>query len=99
MIKTGSRSARVNQSVSNPVYVVYSIYDHSKMIDLVYKTLKCLCSVAQTEWPTQKLVESEGCGYSRFGNILWLHQNLEVCTYQVDVRENRCSLECGREIM
>ena len=66
---------------------------------LVDEGLKCLQSVAKTEWYLQKFEKSKRGCYGRLGNIGWLHRDLMVGSHQVDFGKDGGSLKGGCKVL
>ena len=53
----------------------------------------------ETEEHAKKLKQFKGGGNSSLVNIRWLHRNLMICSYQVNLGEHCGAMEGGSEVL
>ena len=67
--------------------------------DSVYEPLKGLSSIVQPEWHTAELIQTEGCKYGCFGNVVFMNWDLIVCMNQIDIGENSIVCEVCDKVL
>jgi hypothetical protein len=64
----------------------------------IHEALESLGGIFETEWHEIELEEAKGGYYCRFWNVVFLHGNLIIALFQIQLRENSCTMKMSRKV-
>ena len=67
--------------------------------DLVHEPLERLCRILKAERHAEKLPQTERGDDGRLGDVVCVHWDLVVATNQINLREDPCPCQVGREVL